>query len=595
MKNRKESLYLQELAYLREKMKLAAAENPHLAEFLDHPNDPDIQRLLEGFSLLSSNLLSKIDDTCPEVSHEMLGRIWPHTLRPVPPTTIIQFTPHQGIHQGVINIPQGTPITAAQEEQSLPFHTCRPLHIEPFVLLDKQIQKTREYSDIVLTLHRTGNTPAVWSGGKLHFFLGTDPHRAAQLSLWLDMHIEYCYWHTTEDEKRLKGSDFLGWSENLQQTLLPTEVLPFDRLQQMTEYYCLPHVFNFMTLDINEQRDLALNPDGTCELVIRLRGELPIDNLGDAFQLGCVPAVHLMPMISQPISLTPDNSCYPLPLADTERLFRMQSIQTAKQPGEKAAKGNAPRGKPCHYLPIDRFHAKSDWLLDVGDPDNVYFQALITDDLLGRLHNQIHFFGMDGKAANTLPPQAVRAHFTGYHVQAMKLAIGDITLTQESVPAHLYASNITSVSPDFPPMVMGKSDWSLINLLNCPPFLLFHAESLKDFLRLYDCYAGHDRALSRRMQQHINGIVRVDAQPKSRLDNTPSGQGRVINGYILHIYLDPACYENDGIMYQFCRMIDQLLACFVVRDNYIMLEIYRRDEKAMLWPFRQRLGLRSEM
>ncbi|MBC8954057.1 type VI secretion system baseplate subunit TssF [Xenorhabdus sp. PB62.4] len=595
MKNRKESLYLQELAYLREMMKLAATEKPHLAEFLDHPNDPDIQRILEGFALLSSNLRSSIEDSIPQVTHAMLGRIWPHALRPVPPTTIIQFTPHQGVHQGAVDIPQGAPLIAAVGEQHFQFHTCRDLHIEPFIMLDKQIQKTREYSDIVLTLRQTGNAVSAWSGGKLPFFLGTDKNRAAQLSLWLDMHIDEIYWRTAKEEIRLRYSDFMGWSENFQHPLLPVENLPFTRLQQMTEYYCLPHVFNFMMLNINEQRDLTLNPDGTCELVIRLQGELPVDDLGDAFQLGCVPAVHLVPMVSQPISLVSDNACYPLPLAETERLFRVKSIQTAKQPGEKITQGSSPRGKPCHFLPIDQFHAKSDWLLDAGEPDNVYFQSLITDDLLGRLHNQIYFFGMDGKAANNLPSQMVCAHFIGYHVQAMKLAISDITLTQESVPAHLYANNITSVSPDFPPMVMGKSDWSLINLLNCPPFLLFHAESLKDFLRLYDCYAGHDRALSRRMQQHINGIVRVDAQPKSRLDNTPSGQGRVINGYILHIYLDPTCYENDGMMYQFCRMIDQLLACFVVRDNYIMLEIYRRDEKAMLWPFRQRLGLRSEM
>ncbi len=88
MKNRKESLYLQELAYLREMMKLAAAENPHLAQFLAHPNDPDIQRLLEGVALLSSNLRSTIEDDFPQITHEMLGRIWPHALRPVPPTTI---------------------------------------------------------------------------------------------------------------------------------------------------------------------------------------------------------------------------------------------------------------------------------------------------------------------------------------------------------------------------------------------------------------------------------------------------------------------------------------------------------------------------
>ncbi|WP_167385932.1 type VI secretion system baseplate subunit TssF [Xenorhabdus miraniensis] len=593
MKNQKESLYLQELAYLREKMKLAAAENPYLAEFLEHPNDPDIQRLLEGFALLSSNLRSTIEDSIPQITHEMLGRIWPHTLRPVPPTTIIQFTPHQGVHQGTIDIPQSVPITAAVGEQHFQFHTCRPLHIEPFVMRDKQIQKTREYSDIVLTLHQTGNAVSGWSGGKLPFFLGTDKNRAAQLSLWLDMHIDEVYWRTAGDEKRLSHSDFLGWPENLQHPLLPTEDLPVARLQQMTEYYCLPHVFSFMTLAINESRDLPLNPDGTCELVIRLQGELPIDELGDAFQLGCVPAVHLVPMVSPPVSLLPDTPCYPLPLAETERLFRVQSIRTAKQPGEKVTQGSAPRGKPCHFLPIDQFHAKNDWLLDAGEPDNVYFQSLITDDLLGRLHNQIHFSGMDGKAANNLSPQTICAHFIGYHLQAMQLAIGEITFTQESVPAHLYASNITPVSPDFPPMVMGKSDWSLINLLNCPPFLLFHAESLKDFLRLYDCYAGYDRALSRRMQQHINGIVRIDAQPDRRLDY--SRQGIPINGNTLHIYLDPACYENDGVMYQFCRMVDQLLTCFVVRDNFIMLKIYRQGAQTVLWEFRQRLGQRSEM
>ncbi|WP_038264452.1 type VI secretion system baseplate subunit TssF, partial [Xenorhabdus cabanillasii] len=220
----------------------------------------------------------------------------------------------------------------------------------------------------------------------------------------------------------------------------------------------------------------------------RLQGELPLDSLGDAFQLGCVPAIHLEPMVSPPISLEPDKACYPLALADTARLFRIDSIQTAKQPGEKAAQGSAPRGKPCCFLPVDQFQPKSDWLLDAGDPDNVYFQSRVTDDLLGRLHNQVHFTGMDGKAANNLSPQAVCAHVTGFHIQAMQLGIGEITHTPASVPAHLHARNITAVSPDFPPMVMGKSDWSLINLLNCPPFLLFDAASLKAFLRLYDCY-----------------------------------------------------------------------------------------------------------
>ncbi|MBD2781615.1 type VI secretion system baseplate subunit TssF [Xenorhabdus szentirmaii] len=595
MKNHKESLYLQELAWLREKMKLTAAENFYLAELLEHPNDPDILRIMEGFALLSSGVCSKIDDTCPEVSHETLARIWPHTLRPVPPTTIMQFTPHQGVHQGVAHIPKDTPVTAAEGEQNLQFHTCRDLPVEPFVVLDKQIQKTREYSDIVLTLQQTGNASPVWSGGKLHFFLGSDPNRAAQLSLWLDMQIEEVYLRTAENEIRLRSSDFLGWSENFRHTLLPTEDLPFARLQQMTEYYCLPHVFSFMTLDIREQRELQLNPDNTCELIIRLNGELPLDSLGDAFQLGCVPAVHLEPMASQPMSLEPGNACYPLTLADTVRLFRTENIQTAKQPGEKTVPGSASRGKPCCFLPIDQFQSKSDWLLNEGDSDNVYFQSWVTDDLLGRLHNQIRFIGMDGAAAKNLSPQTVCAHVSGYHIQAMQLGIGEITHTQASVPAHLHARNITAVSTDFPPIVMGKFDWPLLDFLNCPPFLLFNAESLKGFLRLYDCYADHDRMLSRRIQQHINGIVRIDARSDARIDNTKEGQGRSINGHYLHITLDPDCYDNDGVMYQFCRVIDELLTCFIVQNNFILLTIYRQGEQQALWTFRQRTGRRSEM
>ncbi|MBD2794331.1 type VI secretion system baseplate subunit TssF, partial [Xenorhabdus sp. CUL] len=83
------------------------------------------------------------------------------------------------------------------------------------------------------------------------------------------------------------------------------------------------------------------------------------------------------------------------------------------------------------------------------------------------------FIGMDGKAAHNLSPQTVCTHVSGYHIQAMQLDVGEIMHTQASVPAHLHARNITAVSPDFPPMVTGQSDWSLINLLNCPPFLLF--------------------------------------------------------------------------------------------------------------------------
>ncbi|PHM51650.1 type VI secretion system protein VasA [Xenorhabdus hominickii] len=204
MKNTKESLYLTELAYMRERAKLMAADFPHLADFLNTSHDPDVERLLEGFALLSSNLRSTIEDSYPEITHEMLGRIWPHALRPVPPTTIIQFTPHKDIHQGGVDIPRETPVTAAEGEQVLRFCTCRPLHIEPVIVLDRQIQKTREHSEIILTLRQTGEVSSGWKVGLLQFFLGTDRERTAQLSLWLERHLGDIFLRTQTTDRRKK-------------------------------------------------------------------------------------------------------------------------------------------------------------------------------------------------------------------------------------------------------------------------------------------------------------------------------------------------------------------------------------------------------
>ncbi|OTA21229.1 putative type VI secretion system protein [Xenorhabdus beddingii] len=591
MKNRQGSLYLQELTYMREKMKLTAAERPHLTDLLNHSGDPDIERLLEGFALLTSGVRNKTEDNFPEVSQETLRRIWPHTLHPIPPSTIIQFTPRHGQHQGALDIPLGTPVSTAIDQQVMTFRTHRDLHIEPIIVLDKRIEKTQAHSNIILTLRKTGSAPAVWDGGKLSFFMGTDPARAAQLSFWLDWHIQNICLRTQEKEQKLKSSDFTGWAANLNQVLLPTKNNEFAFLQQITEYYCLPHVFDFIEFDTGNDRDLVLNSDGTFELIFRLDGGLPLDDLGDAFQLGCVPAIHLEMMTSPPITLEADKARYPLPLPEGVTLFHLHDIQTAKQPGNPAsqrktgAEAEKPRGNTHQFEFIEQFDTR--W-----GSDCIYIQPLVSADLLGRIQNTLRFIGTNGKDAYDLSPQSVSAHFYGYHSKAMALGVGEVALTQESVPAHLRAHNITPVSPDYPPMIIGRDDWSLINIMNMPPFMLFHTEGLKALLHLFNCYTEHDRALSRRMQRAVDSILHLDAKWDGRLRRGSAG---VIYGHYLHLRLDPDCFANPGFMYQFCRLISQLMACFISQNTFVMLKTYCRNETEPLWEFPHLEGLRSPM
>ena len=86
--------YQDELAYLRELGKEFAKAHPALAPMLAGPgSDPDVERLLEGVAFLTSKLRLKLDDELPEIVHSLLEILWPHFLRPIPSTTIVEFNP----------------------------------------------------------------------------------------------------------------------------------------------------------------------------------------------------------------------------------------------------------------------------------------------------------------------------------------------------------------------------------------------------------------------------------------------------------------------------------------------------------------------
>ncbi|MDC9581616.1 type VI secretion system baseplate subunit TssF [Xenorhabdus sp. PR6a] len=585
MKNNKESLYLQELAYLRELARQVALTSPHLADFLDTPRDPDIERLFEAFALLISNLRDKLEDDFPEITHGILSRIWPLALSPIPPTTIMQFYPTGGEHQGTVDIPAGTPVSAEVNGQLLAFKTCRPLHIEPLVVRDRAVKKTGTHSEIILTLCQTGTSSPVWQSGPLTFFLGTDTERAAQLSLWLDDHICEMSLRTQEEQRKLRSFPY-GWHNLFDNPILPTENRTYTGLQLLMEYEALPQLYNFMTVDISGScREVPLNPDGTFELVFRFAGELPLDNVDDAFMLGCVPAIHLETLTSLPLPLSEENHRYPLPLGESVQLFRLRDIQVVQQPDE-----GQPRGAPYRYLPIDQFTPSAPWLAEEGEPDTFYYLFQSERDLLGRLTYRLHFFDLAGKPAEHLPALTVVGDFLGYHTQAMTVKPGEITVTQEGSPAHLSVHNIIPVSTDYPPLLQGNAGWPLLSCLASPPVLLFTPDSLKHFLRLFDPYADLNRPLSRHLRRHIDGIVHVEERLTDRLK-----YGRPVRGHWVKLTLNPDCYRNPGEMYRFCRLINEAMACFISQSTFVKLDVYTPDNRKARWEFWEVYGTRREM
>ena len=87
--------YNSELAFLREQGAEFAEKYPRVAARLlmeaDKCEDPHVERILEGVAFLTARIRRKIDDEFPEITDSLLSILDPHSQRPIPSMSIVQF------------------------------------------------------------------------------------------------------------------------------------------------------------------------------------------------------------------------------------------------------------------------------------------------------------------------------------------------------------------------------------------------------------------------------------------------------------------------------------------------------------------------
>src|SRR5208337_2246013 len=106
-------LYEAELAYIREMGGEFAREFPKIAARLNLGSlevaDPYVERLLEGFALLTARIQLKMEAEFPTFTQSLLQMVYPHYLGPTPAMAVVQFRPEatlRGLPTGVM-LPAG--------------------------------------------------------------------------------------------------------------------------------------------------------------------------------------------------------------------------------------------------------------------------------------------------------------------------------------------------------------------------------------------------------------------------------------------------------------------------------------------------------
>ena len=125
--------------FAREFPKVAARLNLGSLEVAD----PYVERLLEGFALLTARMQLKLEAEFPTFTQSLLQIVYPHYLAPTPAMAVVQFRPEvtlRGMPQGMV-LPRGTELRSllgTEDQTNCEFRTAHAVQLLPIELADAE-------------------------------------------------------------------------------------------------------------------------------------------------------------------------------------------------------------------------------------------------------------------------------------------------------------------------------------------------------------------------------------------------------------------------------------------------------------------------
>jgi type VI secretion system protein ImpG len=373
-------LYEAELAFIREMGGEFAREFPKIAARLSLGSlevaDPYVERLLEGFALLTARVQLKLEAEFPTFTQSLLQLVYPHYLAPTPAMAVVQFRPEvtlRGMPQGVA-LPRGTELRSllgTEDQTNCEFRTGHAVQLLPIELAEAEYigspaalaalglpEQRGVKAAVRLRLRATGEAPfAKLALARLTFFLGGPEGARVRLYEQLVANLAAAYVRPTERplpwQERLPKTVLRGVGFEADEALLPQAPESFEGYRLLQEYYAMPERFLFVELG-GLDRAAARCTGRELEIVLLLDRSEP--TLAAAFGpdhllLFCTPAINLFPMRGDRINLSEREAEHHI-VPDRMRPLDFEVFSVVAMEGY-AADGSAPQP----FLP---FYAAND-------------------------------------------------------------------------------------------------------------------------------------------------------------------------------------------------------------------------------------------
>lgn len=560
--------YLEELDRLRELTEDFVKAHPALAPMLGSPiADPDLARFFEGTAFQIALLRRRLDDDFPELVQELVQRIAPAYLEPVPAATVVAFAPKESVRQTKL-IPAGTRLAARPiEGTSCIFTTMRDVEMHPLVLEEvSHRQRSGDSPTIHLRFTLRESSLSQWAPRSLRLYLGGEYARAATL-----YHLLCRRLRSIRIVPAAAGSPVslppeclvpVGLEEELSSGGSPPAAQCFPGFRLLQDYFHFPQRFLFLELRGWEQ--WGDRGDGNSfEVLLELDDLVSLPRPGrDSFILYATPASNAFPRDAAPILLDERSAEYRI----------------------------RPRGNPAHYQAVRVLsvtgHVKGGKIrcyrpfggVDLSDLVPAY-QTTVRQSAAGKGVEMFLKVARDRQGLGDRETLSIELTCTNA-ILAEALRIGDVCLPSDNSPEFATFADIVPLSPGrLPPIGHPWLMWRLASHLALNALYLDNAPALRSLLETYALPHGEQRAAAHRGTE---GVVDLTCTPLRHLD-----RGVLLRGRDLKVTLRLDRFVGEGDLYLFGSVLDEFFSWYASINSLTRLaaveattgEVYR-------WPVR---------
>lgn len=577
--------YKKELISLRTKGLEFSKKNPGLSSYLSKEGqDPDVERLLEGFAFLTGNLNQLLDQELPEVAHTLVQILWPNYNRVIPSYSIIQYEANKD-SSGNILIEKDTEILSKVKAnlKQCTFKTVYDTNILPIELRNIEYFTNNKKSSIEFFFKTTNSsTLNEINFDKLRFFLNGSKFIAYDLYLFLIKYVEnITILLKDKDNETLRSINIdknsiksVGLDDK--EYMLPYSKNLFKGYILFQEYYCFRDKFLFVDIENLEQiKNIDESILNKCRnFVIKINflktftnQEIPTK---DNFVLYATPIINIFNTDAVPIKKSIENDEYliePIELTKEEgEVFAVEKVRTWSHK-TSSYQDLLPFEEFEHSLQNKDFYSIRTKTSNQGDRTNSYirFSNITRETIFSNINTTV----------------SLKLLCTNRNIPS-SLGIGDINIARMGINTKNRAfKNISIPSISYPPPIAKDFLWKVISNMSLNYLSLTDINTLRRILEVYDFYGAYDLKQRERNARNLEGLVSIEYSKCEYID-----KGFPIRGNHINIKIDKNKFSTLGEIYLFCNVLNEFFSLYSSINSFHKLTVEVLNEDTFEWPIK---------